>query len=341
MTGVGTNIAANDYNNIYNTIAPILGTASTGYGQAVQSSQVSTAATITVGQWNALESDITAMFWHQLHSAPSPALTHATNLIKIREDDRAKYLKMAQALANPNPTSVDSVSYPGCYALAPTGEVTTPSGGTFPVVSIRGTRWGGSTSGPVVESNIPTVTHTTQLVWPSAAAAQYFFNSGGSITFSASRSGGTTTTKNTSWTDLLSTMSTITFSYSGCSSPGTGQGSSYGWSWFNANLNTSSIEVFTRNLGAAGTALYAPNKYNILVSIDAAGRSLTFACQFQDLSNATTENQYKNTPGNIFDIDEDIDGTLTSTLNIKYASGAYVTAVNYLPSPVLVTSIGP
>jgi len=341
MTGVGTNIAANDYNNIYNTIAPILGTASTGYGQAVQSSQVATAATITVGQWNALETDITAMFWHQLNSAPSPALTHATNLIKIREDDRAKYLLMAQALANPNPTSVNSVSYPGCYTIPPLGQTTSPISGTFPIVSTRGTRWGGTTSGPVVESNIPTVTHTTQLVWPSAAAAQYFFNSGGVVTFSASRSGGTTTTKNTSWTTLLATTNTVTFSYSGCSSAGAGDGTSYGWSWFNANLNTASIQVFSNSLGASGTALYAPNKYNILVSIDAAGKALTFACQFQDLSNSTTENLYKNTPGNIFDIDEDIDGTLTSTLNIKYASGSYVSASTYLPSPVLVTSIGP
>ena len=55
MTGVGSTIAANDYNTIQSTIAGVLGQNAAGYGQALSSSQVASNAKITAAQWNALQ----------------------------------------------------------------------------------------------------------------------------------------------------------------------------------------------------------------------------------------------------------------------------------------------
>jgi hypothetical protein len=346
---VGDHIAAVDYNNIRSLVAGVLGKVSTGYGQDLSaSSPVATTGVIYAAQWNALESDITKLFWHQLNSAPSPVLTHATNTIQIADADRAAYLQMATALCSPSTSTVGGVNYPGCYIAAPTGQNNTPISGSFPVRSQRTETWGGTTQSltfPVItESNIPTVTHTTTLTWANASAAQYFFNSGAVVTFTASRTGGSTNLKNTSWTSLLSSMGTITFGYTGVTASA-GSGSSYGWSYFNSNRGGTLTTIYSNSVGTSGSSLYAPNQYVILANLSSDGTILTFSVQFQDLSTKTTEQAYKTSPAggsqpsNVYDVDEDVDGTLTSNLNITYASGSYVSATAYIPTPAIVVGI--
>jgi hypothetical protein len=318
MTGVGTNIAAIDYNNIQTSIANIYGQNVNGYGQILHSSQVSSSAAITAAQWNALQADITAVNQHQLNTDPvyngSP-LTTATNSIKIYENDRAAYLAVAQALANPTSTTVGGVTYPGCYVLAPTGQ-NTVGGSGFPIVSTRSSAWGNGSSA--------TINHAVTLQFTNNAAADYFFNSGSAITFSALASGGTVSTsgtKDSSWATLLNNVS-VSFSYSNVTGVKNGNpagtGSIYGWNYFNANRGVPQL-VFQNITGDS----YAPNQYDITASLNANGTILTFTCQFKDLSAGA--------------VDESVTATIASTINAAYASGAYVsmtTPNNYLPNPV-------
>jgi hypothetical protein len=318
MTGVGTNIAAVDYNNIQTTIAGIYGQTVNGYGQILHSSQVSASAVITAAQWNALQADITAVNQHQLNADPlyngSP-LNTATNIRKIYESDRAAYLAVAQALANSSASTVGAVAYPGCYVIAPTGQ-NTIGGGSFPVVSSRSSAWG--------SGGASTINHIITVNFANNAAADYFFNSGSSISFVSSATGGTTATsgtKDSSWASLLNNVS-ITFKYSGVSGVKNGNpvgtGTIYGWSYFNASRGISQ-QVFQNITGDS----YSPNQYDITASLNSNGTILTFTCQFKDLSG-----------GNL---DESVTAIISNTINIAYASGPYVsmtTPNNYLPTPV-------
>ena len=71
MAGVGTNIAAVDYNAIRSAINPILDKVSTGYGQTPSSTTVSTAGIVTAAQWQALYADIAAVNFHLLNDVPT------------------------------------------------------------------------------------------------------------------------------------------------------------------------------------------------------------------------------------------------------------------------------
>ncbi|AVH85345.1 hypothetical protein RsoM2USA_417 [Ralstonia phage RsoM2USA] len=66
----------------------------------------------------------------------------------------------------------------------------------------RTTAWGGGAAG---------IIHDIVFVFSTAAHMQAFFNAGGKFSFTASRTGGSATTQNTSWTTLLSTMGTYSF----------------------------------------------------------------------------------------------------------------------------------
>jgi len=341
MPGVGQNIAAADYNVIQSLISPILGTGLSGYGQALQSTQVAITNIVTVAQWNALQNDIIKLNYHQLNTSPiynSNPLTTATNVIQIRESDRSAYQQVAIGLASFSSATSGGVSYPGAYALAPVGQTTTPTVpaspvpnlGSFPVVGQRLASWGGAASG------VQTVTHTVAITFPTALAAIYFFNTGSTIKLNSIFVPSQVTPKNTSWQTLLSNMGTITFGRLGTSSSNAvGTVTSYGWNYFKANLTATQI-VYTNSLGTQGTSLYAPNKVEITCQLDTSGRVLTFNVLFQDLSTAAYELLADPATGlshSQYSIDEDATGTLTSIVNVTYASGSYVSVVPYLPTP--------
>ena len=78
MAGVGTNIAAVDYNAIRSAINPILDKVSTGYGQTPSSTTVSTAGIVTAAQWQALYADIAAVNFHLLNDVPKYSSNYPT-----------------------------------------------------------------------------------------------------------------------------------------------------------------------------------------------------------------------------------------------------------------------
>jgi hypothetical protein len=179
-----------------------------------------------------------------------------------------------------------------------------------------------------------TATHT--ITFADAASARYFFNAGGRITWAGARSGGTVSSKNTSWTDLLTACGTINTttgtstqtiagtSYTGTTKTG-GSGSPTTLLTTTGfyDLTTSNQEVF-KQFGS--TYLYTTNFVSINILANAAAGSattVTITVRFDD--------------SHVLSTDEDVDGTLTSTVTLVQPSTTYLT--NTWGTPTIASSI--
>jgi hypothetical protein len=294
MAGQNTLIINSDYNVIQSKIALVLGSGSgtKGYGQTIASSQVGQYSTITVAQWSNLRADIARARQHQtgvalVNRAPEdPGYTPGSDLPiptaakQVRDTWRAAYL----AIANDADTN---------HLVAP------PPVGQFGVSNlvtpqIRNTIWNG------------TIVQSLAITWPTADAARYFFNTGGEFQFTADRSGGTAGIKNATWTAMLSGMGIVSFNHTRTICTGTGEVSSLGF----YDLTTTNGVVFQK-LAPAGA--YAPNQYYIYARVNSVTdrRILYFDISFADDSPAPPS-----TPDPGFGIDENVDGTLTSTVDV-------------------------
>jgi hypothetical protein len=209
-------------------------------------------------------------------------------------------------------SEADRSAYNALADLVVTNKLATPPSGQATLATIttgsRSTAWNG------------TINHTVTVSFGSAEAARFFFNTGSQIRFSASRSGGSTSspgTKNYSWTSALNGMGNIIFDYNSTTCSGTGNPASIGFK----DATTGTQTIFTKY-----TDTYTPNQYDISMRYDNAG-TLTFTVRFQDLSGQ---------PNPPFGIDENVDGTLTSTIQAYYASGSNVS----VPQPAA-SSSGP
>jgi len=150
------------------------------------------------------------------------------------------------------------------------------------------------------------ITHTITVNFADATAARSFFNAGSAIEFTASRAGGTSGTKNTSWSTLLTNMGRVSFGYTTTTATGTGSTSATGY----YDLSSSDQVIFSK---ATETPTYSPNTYRVLARTGTSAAQVIFTVQFRDDSS----------PGG-FGIDEDVDGTLTSTVQVYRASGVNV-----------------
>ena len=290
MAGLDTKITATDYNAIQSKIALVLGTGSGdyGYGQSVSSSSVAVTSKISVAQWNNLRSDILRARQHQTGNTES--LPTASTSVKITESDRALYDSMA----------TDTQTYRA--AVPPAGQATRED---LVPTQIRTANWNG------------TLTQYVTITFGDANAARYFFNTGSRIEFSGSRSGGVGTTKDVSWTTILTNMGTIYFDRNNTTTTNTGTGSTIGW----ADLTGSDQQIFQKDVS---DTTYYPNRYLIYARAPAANQ-IVFTIQWLDASGQ---------PNAPWGTDEDVTGTLTSTVQVYRASGANVT----VPTPSAITT---
>jgi hypothetical protein len=307
MAGQGTKIVATDYNAIQAIINNVMGAGSGtyGWGQTVLSSQVAVNSKVTATQWNNLQTDLQNAYQHITGGIGS--LTTASSSIKIAESDRAAYL----AMANYTNTYANSLSY------------STQSSTQLLQQGVKTVAWNG------------TVTHTVTLTFLNASYARYFFNSGSVIQFTGSLSGYSTTdtsyAKDQSWATLLTNMGTISFGLNGTSTTGTVNsiGSTVGYTYCAAHPGTS-YNIIQKITSAP---IYSPNQYDLNVSVDATGTVVTFTAQFEDLSTGSLESSQGGGNPSLpqFSIDENVEGTLTSSCSAYYASGV-VSVAAYLPS---------
>ena len=304
MAGQNTSILANDYNIIQSAISLVMGSGSgtTGYGQTLASSQVGQYAKITVNQWNNLRSDIVRCRQHQTGvamgtKAPEDAgyvagsdMPVASEAAQIKESWRAAFLSVS------NDCNTNKLTAPPPASQATRSDVVSQQ--------IRTTAWNGRISQTVV------------ITFPTADDARYFFNTGGQFEFQSDRTGGSAGLKNVTWTTMLTNMGTIKFNYDATTCTGTGVTSSIGY----YDITTSDNLIFEKD---APTGAYTPNKYFIYARRNVAGNVIYFTINWWDESAKPPS-----LPDPGFGIDEDVDGTLTSTIQTFRATGSNVSISN-------------
>ena len=195
-------ITAGTYNNLRDRLNLVLGLGSTGYGQNLSSSTVLSGETFTLAMWNNLRTDMLKARQHQTGLSESSNLTVVTTSTDISQalitqyDSFITLIQTNQRVIANNQATVESLAS-----------------------AVRSTAW----------NNV--LTHTVTVTFPSTLAARYFFNAGGQIRFSASRTGAAATSKDTDWTNILSSMGTLYMNYNttGFLAGGSGTGSAKGF----------------------------------------------------------------------------------------------------------------
>jgi hypothetical protein len=279
------------------------GTLDKGWGQATTLSTVAAAGTVTATQWANMFTRFTSIANQTGTSVTAIANPVTGDLIDVKNNFSAN---LSSCFTNRN-------------NAAGVGSTITLDG-----VATRSTAWNFAL----------TATHT--ITFANANSARYFFNAGGRITIASARSGGTVNSKNTSWTDLLTACGTINIttgtstqtiagtSYTGTTKTG-GSGSPTTLLTTTGfyDLTVSNQEVF-KQFGA--TYLYTTNFVSINILANAAAGSattVTITVRFDD--------------SHVLSTDEDVDGTLTSTVTLVQPSTTYLT--NTWGTPTIASSI--
>jgi len=313
---VGGLIQAVDYNtfaqggaSVDNNVANIntiwgVGTGDKGWGQSTTITPVSAAATVTATQWATLFSRFTSSASQTNTSITAVSNPVAGNTIDVKANFSAN---LSSVFTNRN-------------NAAAVGSAITSNG-----VATRSTAWKVSL----------TATHT--ITFASANAMRYFFNAGGRITWTSARSGGSVNNKNTSWTNLCTASGTLNWttgtstqtiagaSYTGTTKTG-GSGSPTtlltGTGFY--DLTTGNTEVFKQ---FSGSYLYTNTFITVNCSVNASPGSSTVMTITAFFSDA----------GDVYQ-DEDVDGTLTSTVTAIPPSTSNLTEASW-GTPTLSSSI--
>jgi len=154
------------------------------------------------------------------------------------------------------------------------------------------------------------VEHRFEVTFASATARTNFFLYGGRIKINASRTGGSSSSKNTDWTNMLSTMGDVELGKTNTYRNNSIQSSTVG----SDDLTGSNQTLYS----ASGSGAYSANE----IKIQAAELSTTvirIRVRFRDLATGNPS------------IDENADGTLTSTVDERrhssQATASYATTI--------------
>lgn len=193
MASVGSIISSADYNTIRSKVLSVMGTgsASYGYGQNMNSTDVAPTERVTKVQWDNLRYDLLNALIHQNGEAP--------NILSVTTGSPIKY-----GSAHPNfqyNTFADEARTNRFLLGSGQSAITLPDIGT-------GTNGTQTTTGPWSSYAECTV----EVRFNTADQARFFFNSGGIIRFASGRTGGSISAQNTSWSSLLSNIGPQDFS---------------------------------------------------------------------------------------------------------------------------------
>jgi len=284
-----------DYNTLRSSIIPIIGNGSAtyGYGQAIQSSDRSAHQLISQADWDLLRYDIVNARTHQDGAAPT--------ITDINEGQLLSYSNITQ--------------YSGVISTAATNRFNIGSGRFLTdsaVSTTRNTQWNSLVTCEV------TVTFT------SADLCRWFFNSGGQIRIQSSRTGGAGTSQNSDWSNLLTSAGMQGF---GSQTPVTGFSPMNGQNFYRL---TNSYQNF---YSLTSSAPYSANSYNLDARCNVADNSsgtattvyirVRFVDDYVDVFNdPPLPTQVAN--ASMFPPDDVVDGTLTVTVTERRATGPMV-----------------
>tara|TARA_B100000424_G_scaffold269574_1_gene266828 strand:+ start:367 stop:1311 length:945 start_codon:yes stop_codon:yes gene_type:complete len=296
----GDNITAAQFNSLQSRVANVMGTGSgdSGYGQTLSSAQVAVTDTVQATDMINIKTDIDKANNHQIGSNSSVS------------DIAVGKVVGADATGDTTATLTDTSGgfndYETAVGVIETNKLLIDSGNSSvesAISSQRTTSWNGI------------ITHDFNITFSDANQRRYFFNAGGEIRFSASRTGGSSYSKNTDWTNMLSNMGTIKFGRTDTTCTGTGTTTTIG----NSDLTSTYQTIFTK----VGSGNYAENEYEVQArysTVDGQDKVLQFTVRFED--NDAGDQQGGSKPGAA--VDEDVSGTITSTIQQLRATGSNV-----------------
>lgn len=296
----GDNITAAQFNSLQSRVENVMGTGSgdSGYGQTLSSAQVAVTDTVQATDMINIKTDIDKANNHQIGSNSSISAIAVGKVIG------------ADATGDTTSTLTDTTGgfndYETAVGVIETNKLSIDSGNSSvesAISSQRTTNWNGI------------ITHDFNITFSDANQRRYFFNAGGEIRFSASRAGGSSYSKNTDWTNMLSNMGTIKFGRTDTTCTGTGTTTTIG----NSDLTSTYQTIFTKD----GSGNYAENQYEVQArysTVDGQDKVLQFTVRFED--NDAGDQQGGYLPGAA--VDEDVSGTITSTIQQLRATGSNV-----------------
>jgi hypothetical protein len=281
---IGQKIFASDYNVLQSTISTIMGVGTGIYGY--NQTILSSQLVRTAGRFPSIK----LADWNALRTDIVNAYTHIgqTGGLPIP----------AVPTRSNRVTAVDYNRYLEIVNATYSASATTPPAGQASLATLitgtRTTAWNG------------TVTHAVTLTWADRNAARGFFNAGGEIRMTASLTSYPAGAKNSDWSKMLSDMGTISLKASSIACSGSyavlGTGGFYG-------ATSNQTLIFQKG---ADTVTYFPNQYTISLNQNSAGNVLTLTIEFKDLSTGNPS------------VDENVQGTLTSTVKAYYSTGSSV-----------------
>jgi len=281
---IGDLITAARYNNIQSVVATVMGTGSGTDGYG----QALASSTVSAG------SAVTALDMQNLYDDMFAARVHQTGAAPTQIADMAAGNIIGEDTSdNPDGTAKGYTDFEGLLPTI-TGDKflihASQASIEAAISSTRTTSWNGL------------ITHEFTVTFASENDRRYFFNAGGEIRFSAALTSAVGS-KDTDWATLLANMGTIKFNYTDTSATGTGTGSAIG----NYDLTGTYQQIFIKT----GSGVYAENDYNINARSPTA-TTIQFRAQFRDDDAGDP------------DVDENIDGDITSTIQQYRPSGLYV-----------------
>jgi hypothetical protein len=182
---VGDKIRTVDYNTVQTRVANVLGTGSgsLGYGQTVQSSQVTTSNNVTVNEWGSLRNDIINIYRHQNNSIPDTSvLPEAIEGASVRYNVSDAPVTVWDSL-----TSTLETNRINALPVGRFGTSTASGIGTF--VSFANS-----------------ATAIVLFKWDNSENARFFFNSGGRLRVTTQFSPTLFNSQNTSWQATLNSI---------------------------------------------------------------------------------------------------------------------------------------
>jgi hypothetical protein len=287
---IGDSVSAARTNNLQARVAAVLGIGAGqfGYGQGVSSSQVSVGALADNDDLSDIYADMLKIGVHQTGVAPS-LIAPLNNDDLIGDETSTGANSTLKGIADFE--NLMTTYEANRFVLDPSQAIITSVTSTS-----RATQWNGS------------INHVFTASWSSTDQIRNFFNTGGQVRLTASRSGGSATAKNSDWTSLLGSMGTVRFGATATTSTGAGVESSVGY--FDL---TGSNQVIFRQQGTS----YAENRY-IVYARSPNPTTIEFTVSFEDLDTGD---------GSGVEVDENVNGTISSVITQYRAAGTYVTAI--------------
>ncbi len=233
------------YNQMQAKVALVYGNGSGqyGYGQSVNSNQVSSSDTVNATHMQNLKTDLTNARVHQTGEVPS-----LDNVLSTQDITDAVYVDYETTASNVLADASDVVE--------------TQTSLVTKISSSRTQNWGIAPAS--------SVEHHFTITFSSEDSRRHFFNAGGEIRFEASLTGGSGS-KYTNWNLMLSALGTLKFSSSNMTGD---SGTSSGLGNFELTSSFQTLYVKT------GSGVYSDNDYTIKAK--AVSNKIYFQVEFND-----------------------------------------------------------